>query len=142
MDLVSRARELGGQTPEVKGDNESEWDARLRSMKIPADAIVAAEKLTHYLLLPRPWDDKAKFLAQAGFERRNPDALLDALRELASEVQATRDGENEYGEFLRTDGDLVGPNGRRLTVTAIWFRQHLDNKVRFVTLKPRRENPR
>ena len=38
------------------------------SMRIPADAVSAAEKLTGYLLLPRPWDDKAKFLAQAGFD--------------------------------------------------------------------------
>ena len=112
------------------------------SMRIPADALIPAEKLTLYLLLPRPWGDKAKFLAQAGFVRGNAEALLDALRELASTADAFQDGENDYGEFLRTDGELVGPNGRRLAVTAIWLRQHVDGKVRFVTLKPRREKPR
>jgi len=108
-------------------------------MRIPADALIPAEKLTGYLLLPRPWDDKAKFLAQAGFDRENPDALLGALRELAASTDAAPDGVNEYGEFLRLDGDLVGPNGRELAVTAVWFRQHADRRVRFVTLKPRRE---
>jgi len=112
------------------------------SMRIPADALIPAEKLTRYLLLPRPWGDKAKFLAQAGFERGNAEALLGALRELASTADSTQDGENDYGQFLRTDGELVGPNGRRLAVTAIWLRQHLDGQVRFVTLKPRREKPR
>jgi len=109
------------------------------SMKIPADAVIPAEKLTGYLLLPRPWDDKAKFLAQAGFDRAKPEALLGALRELAARAEAVQDGVNEYGEFLRTDGDLVGPSGRRLAVTAIWLRQYADGRVRFVTLKPRRE---
>ena len=33
-------------------------------MRIPADATIAAEKLTGYLLLPRQWDDKSKFLRQ------------------------------------------------------------------------------
>jgi hypothetical protein len=108
-------------------------------MRIPADALIAAEKLTGYLLLQRPWDDKSKFLAKAGFDRTNPQALLGALRALAAEVEANQDGVNEYGEFLRTDGDLVGPNGLRLAVSAIWLRQHLDGRVRFVTLKPRKQ---
>jgi hypothetical protein len=108
-------------------------------MKIPADALIAAEKLTGYLLLQRPWDDKAKFLAQAGFNQENPEALLAALRDLAAGTEAVQDGVNEYGQFFRTDGDLVGPNGRRLAVTAIWLRQHADGRVRFVTVKPRRE---
>jgi len=57
-------------------------------------------------------------------------------------VEAVQDGENDYSEFLRTEGELVGPNGRRLSVTAIWLRRHLDGKVWFVTLKPRRERAR
>ena len=110
-------------------------------MRIPADALIPAEKLVRYLLVPRPSDDKAKFLARAGFDQANPEALLDALRGLAAEVEAVDDGENAYGEFFRTDGVLVGPNGRRLAVSAIWLRQYLDGGVRFVTLKPRREKP-
>ncbi|HVT16376.1 MAG TPA: hypothetical protein VHQ90_09395 [Thermoanaerobaculia bacterium] len=110
-------------------------------MKIPPDALIAAEKITHYLLVQRPWDDKSRFLAQAGFHKENPEALIGALRELAAGVDAVDDGTNEYGEFLRTDGEILGPNGRRLVVTAIWFRQHLDRRVRFVTLKPRKEKP-
>jgi hypothetical protein len=111
-------------------------------VRIPADAVIAAEKLTRYLLLPRPWDDKAKFLGQAGFNVENPERLLAALRILASEVEAVPDGKNDYGEFFRTDGELGGPNGRRLAVTAIWLRQDADGKVRFVTLKPRKEGLR
>jgi hypothetical protein len=31
-------------------------------MKIPSDAIIPLEKITEYLLVPREWDDKSKFL--------------------------------------------------------------------------------
>ena len=55
-----------------------------RRMKIPADAVIPAQKLSHYLLVPRPWDDKAKFLAQAGFDRERPEILLRALRDIAA----------------------------------------------------------
>jgi len=32
------------------------------TMLIPADAEIAVEKLTHHPLVPKPLDDKAKFL--------------------------------------------------------------------------------
>jgi hypothetical protein len=34
---------------------------------LPQDAIIAEEKLTKYLLVPLPKDDKSKFLAMAGY---------------------------------------------------------------------------
>jgi hypothetical protein len=70
-------------------------------LKIPPDAVIPLEKLTGYLLVYREWDDKSKFLAQAGFSRENPHLLLASIRELAATVEATKDGENQYGEFLR-----------------------------------------
>ena len=51
-------------------------------MKIPSDALIPHEKLTQYLLVSKEVDDKSKFLAQAGFVRENPDALVTAIREL------------------------------------------------------------
>jgi hypothetical protein len=62
---------------------------------------------------------------------------VDGIPDRLAAVDAIDDGTNEYGTFLRTDGDIVGPNGRRLAVTAVWLRQH--GRVRFLTLKPRRE---
>ena len=100
---------------------------------------VALEKLTSYLLVHREWDDKSKFLAQAGFTRENPHWLLSSIRELAASVEAEEDRANEYGVFLRAEGDLLGPNGRKLSVVTIWLRWRLDGSVRFVTLKPRKE---
>jgi hypothetical protein len=79
------------------------------------------EKLTSYLLVPREWDDKSKFLSQAGFARDNPHLLLAAIRALAAQAEAEEDRENEYGVFLRAQGRLVGPNGESLFVVTIWL---------------------
>ena len=108
-------------------------------MKIPPDAKIPLEKILEYLLVPREWDDKSKFLAQAGFFRDDPESLSRAIRKLATDVDAVEDRASEYGVFLRAEGELRGPNGRNLGVVTIWLRWHLDGDVRFVTLKPRKE---
>jgi hypothetical protein len=108
-------------------------------LRIPPDALIPMEKLTAYLLVTREWNDKSKFLAQAGFTRENPHLLLAALRDLAAASEAMEDRADEYGTFLRAEGRLQGPNGRTLEVVTIWVRPRLDERVRFVTMKPRKE---
>ena len=105
-------------------------------MRVPDDAVIPEEKLTRYLLVPRPWDDKSKFLAQAGFTQDNPGDLMAALRRLAADSEAVDDGTNEYGTFYRVEGELVGPGGRPLAVVAVWLRWASDGTFHFVTLKP------
>ena len=107
-------------------------------MRIPADAAIPREKLTRYLLVPRLWDDKSKFLAQAGFSLSDPDSLEDAIHRTAATFDAVEDGINEYGTFYRVDGKLEGPTGRSLQVALIWLQWKLDGTFHFVTLKPRR----
>src|SRR6185295_3136397 len=108
-------------------------------MRIPRDATISMEKLTAYLLKAREWDDKSKFLAQAGFTRENPHLLLAAIRELAARTEAVEDRVSEYGVFFRAEGVLTGPNGRALTVVTVWLQSEADGRTRFVTLKPRKE---
>jgi len=112
-------------------------------MKIPADAVIAKEKITHYLLVPRVKDDKSKFLAQAGFSQANPEALEAAIRRLIAIESATEDGESEYGTSYRVEGELANldqayTGGRTLLVVTIWLFVRADNSYRFVTLKPKR----
>jgi len=109
-------------------------------MKIPPDAIIPASKLTRYLLVWRDEDDKSKFLAQAGFTLGNPQDLEAAIRLLIETNEAVEDGVNDFGNFYRVEGDLVGVNGRILGVITIWIvKTAVDNKFRFVTLKPGRK---
>ena len=107
-------------------------------MRIPPDAIIADEKLLHYLLVPRPWDDKSRFLGLAGFTLDNWLELRDAIRQLCSNVDAVEDSRSVYGTFYRVDGELIG-RLRGLSVTSIWLQQASDGRIRFITLKPRKE---
>lgn len=108
-------------------------------MRIPDDAAIAKEKLFEYLLVRREHDDKSNFLGQAGFDLSRQDELLEALRNLASTAEAVEDGNNEYGDFYRAEGNLLGPNGSQLRVATIWLRWKIDGSFHFVTLKPQRE---
>lgn len=111
-------------------------------MKIPADAEIAEDKLTRYLLVQRVRDDKSKFLAQAGFTLDNSGALRTAIIKLITDIDATEDGGNEYGTFYRVEGALQGVNGRNLAVITVWIRWYLDTSFHFVTLKPQKESHR
>lgn len=106
-------------------------------MRIPADAVIAEEKLTKYLLVHREWDDKSGFLRRAGFEMHNWPELRDAIRDLVATADAVRDGVNKYGDFYRVDGSLVGPLAS-VRVHLIWMRRAIDNRIYFVTLKPQK----
>ena len=48
---------------------------------IPRDAVIAESKLTDYLLDPRLYDDKSKYLLQGGFTKENPERLNAAIRD-------------------------------------------------------------
>lgn len=108
-------------------------------MQIPPDAIIPPSKLTDYLLKPRPWDDKSKFLAQAGFAAGCPEELEAAIRLTTALNEATPDGENVYGTFYRVTGLLTGPNGQSLPVVLIWLQWNDDGSYHFVTLKPAKQ---
>lgn len=107
-------------------------------MKIPHDqAHIARDKLTDYLLVRRVEDDKSKWLAQVGFTERNPETLEDAILDMLSRYDAVRDRQNEYGEFYRVDGMLIGPDGS-LGAVSVWLKKQRDDLYRFITLKPGR----
>ncbi len=104
-------------------------------MRIPSDATIDDTKLTDYLLVQRPWDDKSGFLRRAGFELKNWADLRTAIRRLADTGDVIEDSSNEYGTFFRVEGPLEGPTGN-LQVVCIWMKQAIDGRFRFVTLKP------
>lgn len=108
-------------------------------MKIPEDAIIPDDKMTRYLLVPKPRNDKSKFLAQAGFTSEDPEILKAAIRALASRENAVEDEDNEYGTFYRVVGELVGEDGIALSVVTIWLKRPSDGKFYFITLKPLKE---
>jgi hypothetical protein len=107
-------------------------------VKIPEDALIHRHKLTLYLLVSRPKNDKSGFLGQAGFTINNPELLETAIRRLTSDNDATFDRRNEYGAIYLVEGELKGPIKTLLIVT-VWIQLEGDKSFRFVTLKPARK---
>jgi hypothetical protein len=110
-------------------------------MQIPPDALIPDAKITRYLLIHRPYDDKSNFLAQAGFTLENPDDLLVALRQVIQVGEAIEDRTDQYGVYYRVKGLLQGPNGISLKVITVWLHRSIDQEFQFITLVPDKENP-
>jgi hypothetical protein len=105
-------------------------------MKIPVDAIIPEVKLTKYLLVYKPRNDKSQFLAQAGFTLDNWQVLKTAIQQLNQSVEAKADRTDEYGTFYNVNGELQGVNGINLSVVTIWLERKSDSKFQFITLVP------
>jgi len=111
-------------------------------MKLPADSLIAVEKITRYLLVPLARGDKSAFLSRAGYISDNPQQLLDDLRSQVLPRDAVAAGENMFGRYFEVRGLLRGPNGLDLSVRTIWMTEHLSGRTKFVTLFPDKEKKR
>ena len=107
-----------------------------RIMRIPANAIIFQPKLTQYLLVLKPRNDKSQFLAQAGFTLDNWQDLEAAIRQLNLSAEALPDRTNEYGTFYNVSGKLKSINRIELSVVTVWLLRQNDGQFQFVTLKP------
>ncbi|HUG10645.1 MAG TPA: hypothetical protein VMM36_06505 [Opitutaceae bacterium] len=105
-------------------------------MKLPADLEIAPEKLTRYLLVNLPRNDKSKFLARAGYGQSNWGVLLADLRRLAADADAEHVETNKFGDFYSVRASITGPNGVSLRVNTVWMTEHLSGITKFITLIP------
>ena len=105
-------------------------------MKLPSDSDIPLEKLTCYLLVPQARADKSAFLARAGYTLENPQRLLGDLRSQILPLDAAPAGSNQFGDYFEICGVLRGPNGVALRIKAVWMREHLQGRTRFITLLP------
>lgn len=108
-------------------------------MRIPRfeEAVIAPEKITEYLLN----DDhpegksKARFLALAGFERTEPQALDAALRAQHLPSEARFGKPSPFGIKYEVTGPLTGPAGA-VIITSIWIVRHGEPFPRLITIVP------
>ncbi|WP_347405004.1 DUF6883 domain-containing protein [Nodosilinea sp. LEGE 06152] len=103
-------------------------------MYLPQDAVIAKEKLTQYLLVLLPKDDKSKFLAQAGYSLTNwqqleQDIRTQVLSQPAEFLETTR-----HGDKYCISTKLRGVNGIELSILTIWM--VANGTTKFVTLVP------
>lgn len=105
-------------------------------MRLPADAIIAREKMTRYLLVRQARGDKSAFLARAGYASETADQLLHDLRTQLLPLDATQLHSTVFGDFYEIRGALTGPNGIALSVRSIWMKEYLSGVTKFITLIP------
>jgi hypothetical protein len=105
-------------------------------MKLPADAIIAREKLTRYLLVRQTRGDKSAFLARAGYTLETADQLLQDLRTQLMPRDATPLHSTVFGDFYQIRGPVTGPSGVTLNVRSIWMQEKLSGATKFITLVP------
>jgi hypothetical protein len=112
---------------------------RIFSVKLPAHAAIAPEKLTKYLLVRQARGDKSAFLAEAGYTTANPDQLLHDLRTQVLPKEAVLIERTKFGELYEIRALLTGPTGTSLAIRSIWMKDHLSGVTKFVTLVPDRK---
>jgi hypothetical protein len=105
-------------------------------MNLPADTVIAPEKLRDYLLRSREDHDKSGFLALAGYEVGSHERLENDLRSQLLPLVAEAAGQTPYGQKFIIRGDLTGPNGRSLRVLSVWMLDKATGLTRFITLYP------
>jgi hypothetical protein len=98
------------------------------------DAIIAKEKLTNYLLVPLPKDDKSKFLAQAGYTLDNWQQLEQDLRTKVLTQPAEPIEDTPFGKKYLIWARFLGANGVELNILTIWM--VTNGTTKFVTLVP------
>lgn len=105
-------------------------------MKLEPPFLVAESKLTNYLLISLPRDDKSNYLRLADYQLSNWSVLEKDLLALVETSDATLEGNSVFGDLYSIVGSLVGPNGRSLMVKTIWMKEKKTGFTKFITLYP------
>lgn len=102
-------------------------------------AIVAAEKITAYLLNPshKRGGTKAKLLVTLGYRTEAPELLEADLRAQHLSLNATRTAQNPYGVAYEIEGPITTPSGRIVRFCSIWQIDTGSEVPRFITMYPR-----
>jgi hypothetical protein len=109
-------------------------------VKLPSGhvAVVDVAKITGYLLNPSHPDNggKARFFGDAGFSSAAPEALVEAIGQIAASADVVSRTESPHGVKFVVDGILRHPHGRFATVRTIWIIERGRDAPRFVTAYP------
>ena len=110
-------------------------------MRLPSNTIIAPEKLTRDLLVPREFDDKSQFLRQAGYTTENWEQLEQDLRSQVLSNDAELIEQTLYGNIFEIRSSLTGPNGQTLFVKTIWMGEFRSGVSKFITLYRDKRRP-
>jgi Domain of unknown function (DUF6883) len=102
-------------------------------------AIIAAEKLTGYLLnvSHKRGGPKAKLLLSLGYRADDPERLEWSLRRQHLSLDVTRTSRNVYGVVYEIEGPIKTPSGRSIRFCSVWQVDTGTDVPRFITMYPR-----
>jgi hypothetical protein len=102
------------------------------------NARVEQSKITDYLLaFDHPEGaGKAEFFTSFGFSVAQWQVLADALLAHARTHPVSSSSRSEYGTKYRIDGPISCPDGRTLTIRAVWIIDEGADSPRLVTAHP------
>jgi hypothetical protein len=102
-------------------------------------AIIAAEKLTGYLLdmSHKRGGPKARLLLSVGYRSDSPQSLESDLRLQHLSLEVTRTQENAYGVVYEIEGPIKTPSGKTVRFCSIWQVDTGTDVPRFITMYPR-----
>lgn len=103
-------------------------------MYLSQNATISPNKLTNYLLIPLPKDDKSQYLALGGYTLDNWQQLERDLRQQILTLEAQPTLKTKYGQKYQIVGSLNCRNGRILKIKTIWI--VTEKTTTFVTLFP------
>jgi hypothetical protein len=107
-------------------------------MKLSGEAIIAPSKLTEYLLVWKPENDKSQWLENAGYTIDNWQELEDDLRIQILPLNAIYIETTRFGQLFQIIGTINTPNGSELNVRTIWIIEQDSGLTKFVTMYPYR----
>ena len=103
-------------------------------MKLEPPFLLSESKLTNYLLIPLPKDDKSNYLRLASYGVHNWPILKDDLIKLVQSEDAVFERTTVFGDTFSVAGSLIGPNGRSLLLKTIWIKENKTGFTKFITL--------
>jgi hypothetical protein len=102
-------------------------------------AIIAAEKLTEYLLnmSHKRGAAKARLLLGVGYRSDAPHVLESDLRVQHLSLEVTRTHKNAYGVVYEIVGPIKTPSGSSVQFCSVWQVDTGTDVARFITMYPR-----
>ena len=102
-------------------------------------AIIAAEKLTGYLLnvSHKRGGPKARLLLSVGYRSDDPQSLESDLRTQHLSLDLTRTSQHSYGVVYEIEGPIKTPSGRIVGFCSIWQGDTGTEAPRVITMYPR-----
>ena len=105
-------------------------------MRMPFGLVIQDQKITNYLLVYQPKDDKSEYLALAGYTLENWEVLKRDILNAVEGTEVLEINPTGWGTRFKVKSRWYSPNGRIVRVITIWQQDEDTNIIKFITLYP------